>query len=143
MSSSSSSSSFALRVELDLWDDVLCYCIELAPILPQWSRRNPGRQYYGCGSYKYGTGGKNCGIFEWATRETDVRCQIVINPLREENADMLREIEELMIAEEKLRKENNGLKDAVQELKRSKRDLMRAVICLFVVVIFLMIVFVL
>ncbi|KAJ4832763.1 hypothetical protein Tsubulata_019807 [Turnera subulata] len=143
MSSSSSSSSFALRAELDLWDDVLCYYGELAPTVPQWSRRNPGRQYYGCGSYKYETGGKNCDFFEWATGEMDVRCQIEINLLREENADMLREIEALMIVEEKLRKENNGLKDAVQELKRSKRDLMRAVICLFVVVVFLMIVFVL
>ncbi|KAJ4841921.1 hypothetical protein Tsubulata_038985 [Turnera subulata] len=136
-SSSASSSSFALRRELELWDDVVCYCGELAPILPHWSGVHPGWQYYGCGTYKYRTGGKNCGFFEWANEEMPLRSKIVINRLREQNGDMLREIEALMIVEEKLMEENNLLKEEVQVLQGCKRDLKHAVRLLLCCVIFL------
>lgn len=44
---------------------VFCDCGFPSPVNRSWTRKNPGRRFYGCKGRRQGSGYINCGFFRW------------------------------------------------------------------------------
>ena len=56
--------------------------------MTSWTYANPGRRFYGCGSFR-GMRKKGCNHFEWVDEEMSSRAKDVIRNLKDQNDELM------------------------------------------------------